>query len=65
MKCRSGGPLDDEDDLELPYWAGVIPLTQSAGTPLSDPLHAPRAPAPQGALAYVRRGSELEGVGES
>jgi len=62
VKCRSGGPLDDADDLELPYWAGVIPLTLSAGPPISDPLHAPRAPAPAGALGYARRGSLPEGV---
>ena len=25
-KVRSGGPIDDEEDLALPVWAGVIPL---------------------------------------
>lgn len=25
-KVRTGGPIDDEDDLDLPVWAGVIPL---------------------------------------
>jgi len=65
VKSRSGGPLDDADDLELPYWAGVIPLTQSAGTPIADPLHAPRAPVPPSALGYVRRDSQSEKGGES
>lgn len=40
-KMRSGPPGDDEDDLGLPYWAGVIPLRLSADTPEpfgSDPL---------------------------
>ena len=32
-KVRTGGPIDDEEDLSLPVWAGVIPLrleTQAA-----------------------------------
>ncbi|WP_327005726.1 bifunctional pyridoxamine 5'-phosphate oxidase family protein/GNAT family N-acetyltransferase [Dactylosporangium sp. NBC_01737] len=30
-KIRTGGPIDDEQDLPLPYWAGVVPLTLVAG----------------------------------
>jgi hypothetical protein len=26
-KARSGDPSDDEEDLDLPLWAGIIPLT--------------------------------------
>ncbi len=33
-KVRTGPPLDDPEDLALPYWAGVIPLKLSAGTPI-------------------------------
>ena len=36
-KVRSGPPRDDEDDLDLPVWAGVLPLRQVAGTPIADP----------------------------
>jgi nitroimidazol reductase NimA-like FMN-containing flavoprotein (pyridoxamine 5'-phosphate oxidase superfamily) len=25
-KVREGGPIDDEEDLALPYWTGVIPV---------------------------------------
>ncbi|OBK12524.1 pyridoxamine 5'-phosphate oxidase family protein [Mycobacterium asiaticum] len=32
-KVRLGGVADDDEDLKLPYWAGVVPLTVSAGTP--------------------------------
>jgi nitroimidazol reductase NimA-like FMN-containing flavoprotein (pyridoxamine 5'-phosphate oxidase superfamily) len=32
-KVRSGGPVDDEADLDLPYWAGVVPLRLTPGTP--------------------------------
>jgi uncharacterized protein len=33
-KVRTGGPVDDPEDTELPYWAGVVPLTLHAGTPI-------------------------------
>ena len=33
-KVRTGDPLDDEDDLSLPVWAGVIPLRLVAGQPV-------------------------------
>lgn len=36
-KIRYGPPTDDDDDLELPVWAGVIPLRIEP----SDPLPAP------------------------
>jgi nitroimidazol reductase NimA-like FMN-containing flavoprotein (pyridoxamine 5'-phosphate oxidase superfamily) len=38
VKMRSGGPKDDEDDHELPVWAGVLPLVMSWGEPLPDPV---------------------------
>jgi uncharacterized protein len=40
-KLRSGPPTDDEADLELPVWAGLIGLRTVAGAPESDPLLAP------------------------
>jgi hypothetical protein len=33
-KVRTGGPIDDPEDTELPHWAGVLPLTLQAGTPI-------------------------------
>jgi nitroimidazol reductase NimA-like FMN-containing flavoprotein (pyridoxamine 5'-phosphate oxidase superfamily)/GNAT superfamily N-acetyltransferase len=36
-KIRTGGPIDDEADYALPFWAGVIPLTFAASTPVADP----------------------------
>ena len=35
-KIRTGPPTDDEADLELPVWAGVIPLTLEASRPIPD-----------------------------
>jgi hypothetical protein len=37
-KIRTGPPLPDEgEDAALPYWAGVIPLRTSRGTPINAP----------------------------
>jgi nitroimidazol reductase NimA-like FMN-containing flavoprotein (pyridoxamine 5'-phosphate oxidase superfamily) len=55
IKARSGGPLDDAEDLELDYWAGVIPLELRAGPPSPDPLCAPRVALPAAAASYSRR----------
>jgi hypothetical protein len=35
-KIRSGGPVDDDEDYDLDYWAGVVPLSQVKGTPEGD-----------------------------
>lgn len=45
-KVRTGGPLDDEADLDWPVWAGVIPLRLEAGEPMGEPFcSASGAPA--------------------
>lgn len=36
-KLRSGPPSDDDEDLELPHWAGVLPLRQVPGAPVPAP----------------------------
>lgn len=36
-KIRTGGPIDDKEDISLPYWAGVIPVNHSYGKPV--PAH--------------------------
>jgi len=35
-KVRTGPPLDDEADLGLPHWAGVVPLTVQHGEAIPD-----------------------------
>ena len=47
-KVRTGPPIDDEDDVALPFWSGVVPLTTTPGPP--DPVD-PRLPIPD----YVQR----------
>jgi nitroimidazol reductase NimA-like FMN-containing flavoprotein (pyridoxamine 5'-phosphate oxidase superfamily) len=37
-KSRSGPPVDEAEDLDLPWWAGVLPLRQSVPQP---PVPAP------------------------
>ena len=32
-KVRTGGPIDDEEDMDLPVWAGVVPLRLVPGAP--------------------------------
>jgi uncharacterized protein len=49
LKQRSGGPLDDEADLDLPYWAGVVPLGYAPGVPVPDGRSLVPVPA------YLRR----------
>jgi nitroimidazol reductase NimA-like FMN-containing flavoprotein (pyridoxamine 5'-phosphate oxidase superfamily) len=47
VKVRTGGPLDDADDLGLPHWAGVVPLALGAGPPIAAADLSTRAdPAP-------------------
>lgn len=36
-KVRTGPPLDDEPDYDLPFWAGVLPLHLAAAAPIPDP----------------------------
>ena len=37
-KMRTGPPIDDDDDLVLEHWAGVIPIGEHRGPPDPDPL---------------------------
>jgi nitroimidazol reductase NimA-like FMN-containing flavoprotein (pyridoxamine 5'-phosphate oxidase superfamily) len=37
VKTRTGGPKDDEEDYELEYWAGVLPISLAIGPAEPDP----------------------------
>jgi uncharacterized protein len=43
---RTGGPVDDPEDLALPHWAGVVPLSLTAGTPVPADDLDPATPVP-------------------
>lgn len=45
-KVRTGGPLDEERDMGLPVWAGVLPLSLVPGEPLRDPKLPPEIAIP-------------------
>jgi nitroimidazol reductase NimA-like FMN-containing flavoprotein (pyridoxamine 5'-phosphate oxidase superfamily) len=45
-KVRSGGPLDDEEDYELPVWAGTIGLRLAASAPEPDEHLDPKVKLP-------------------
>jgi nitroimidazol reductase NimA-like FMN-containing flavoprotein (pyridoxamine 5'-phosphate oxidase superfamily) len=51
-KVRTGPPVDDDEDYELPVWAGVIPLGLAAGSPVGDSRLAPGAEPPGYAAHY-------------
>src|SRR5262249_42609884 len=51
-KVRTGPPLADEADYELPVWAGVIPLRLAADSPIGDPRLKPGVPPPGYAAHY-------------
>ncbi len=46
-KMREGGPHDDEEDYELPVWAGVLPVGLKAGEPVPDERLKPGTPLPE------------------
>lgn len=45
-KVRSGPPLDEEEDMELPVWAGVLPLRSTLGPAERDPTQSEAVQAP-------------------
>ena len=45
-KVRSGPPVDKDEDMALPVWAGVLPLRTVAGAPIRDEPCDPALPAP-------------------
>jgi hypothetical protein len=53
-KVRTGPPIDDEEDLDLPYWAGVLPLLSGTGDPVSAPDLNGNPPVPEHVLRWTR-----------
>lgn len=53
-KIRTGPPLDDEEDYQLPVWAGLIPLHTTAAAPVADPRLDPDTAPPAYTLNYTR-----------
>jgi hypothetical protein len=53
-KVRTGPAADDEDDYQLPVWAGVLPIQQQALTPVNDPRLRKDISIPQSVSNYRR-----------
>ena len=66
MKTRAGAANDDDEDLDLPYWTGVIPLRVVADEPITNddcdlliPAHVRTAPTFSAHLLEGQRGQLL------
>jgi hypothetical protein len=53
-KVRTGPPVDDDEDYALPYWAGVLPLALTAGSPVPDPRLPPGIAPPPSVRGWRR-----------
>jgi nitroimidazol reductase NimA-like FMN-containing flavoprotein (pyridoxamine 5'-phosphate oxidase superfamily) len=53
-KVRAGGPVDEPEDRTLPHWAGVVPLSLTAGAPVPADDLDPTTPAPDYLTHYSR-----------
>jgi uncharacterized protein len=54
-KVRTGPPLDEDRDLGLPYWAGVLPLTSGTAEPVPAPDLTGDPPVPEHVTNWRRR----------
>jgi len=57
VKVRTGPPGDEPEDLDLPVWAGVVPITTSFGEPEPDPALRPGITPPDHIRARVAAGT--------
>jgi nitroimidazol reductase NimA-like FMN-containing flavoprotein (pyridoxamine 5'-phosphate oxidase superfamily) len=55
-KVRAGGPKDDEEDIDLPIWAGQIPMRVVTDAPISEGDLPTGVAVPEYASGYSRPG---------
>jgi nitroimidazol reductase NimA-like FMN-containing flavoprotein (pyridoxamine 5'-phosphate oxidase superfamily) len=53
-KVSTGPPTDEQADLAMDVWAGVLPLALTVGVPQPDPLLDTRVPVPEAIASYRR-----------
>jgi len=53
-KVRTGPPVDDEEDMAIPVWAGELPVRLMAGLPVRDSQLPPEIDAPDYVRNYKR-----------
>jgi len=54
-KVRTGGPIEEPEDLALAVWAGVVPFELTQGAPVPEPDLADGVAAPSYLRAHRRR----------
>lgn len=47
VKTRTGQPVDDEEDYDVPVWSGVIPVARKCLDPVPDPRNLGEVQVPQ------------------
>src|SRR5262249_31736733 len=60
-KIRTGPPIDEPSDYDMPVWAGELPLSFVAGEPVADPRLLPSIKVP-GYVEAVRAQSASTGI---
>lgn len=55
-KIRTGPPIDDESDVDMPIWAGVVPIRLTSGEPQDAPDLPPGTVPPEYVTTYRRPG---------
>ena len=55
-KVRTGDPKDEDEDYDLPYWDGILPLSLEPGRPIPDHRLKPGIPVPPYVNAWSRNG---------
>jgi nitroimidazol reductase NimA-like FMN-containing flavoprotein (pyridoxamine 5'-phosphate oxidase superfamily) len=54
-KVRAGGPIDDEEDYDSPYWAGQIPMSLQSHPAISDELLQKPIPIPPSVIDHLNK----------
>ncbi|MGO9876096.1 MAG: pyridoxamine 5'-phosphate oxidase family protein [Acidimicrobiia bacterium] len=54
-KVRTGGPIDERGDLQLPVWAGEVPVSLVAQSPIPDPCSTDPVAVPAYIIDLVSR----------
>lgn len=52
-KVRQGLPVDDAEDMQLPIWAGVLPVALTPKAPLPDAAQAESLPLPASVRQWI------------
>ncbi len=53
-KIRTGHPIDDKSDYNLPIWAGVVPINKAFGFPIADAVLNKNIPLPESVKKLIK-----------